>query len=98
MLVQLDSSIYHESEQMTRIENRNGDLVLETIDTGDQVDLVMISLLKQEHGKTSIFAHNNGAVSSIKWNNGSKKFETTSTDANVTVRPICQVLGTVAWF
>ena len=70
---QQDSSIYH-SGTNTYLDNRNGDLILQTIDTGEGGNGDDI-IIKAGTGKTSIFAHNNGAVE--LWNNGSKKFETT---------------------
>ena len=75
-----DSTLYHDGTD-TRIENRTGDLVLETIDTGEGGSGDDI-IIKAGTGKTSIFAHNNGAVE--LWNNGSKKLETTGAGVTVT--------------
>ena len=71
---QQDSSIYHDGTDAI-FSSRNGDIILHTIDTGEGGSGDDI-IIKAGTGKTSIFAHNNGAVE--LWNNGSKKFETTS--------------------
>ena len=75
-----DASLYHDGTD-TRIENRTGDLVLETIDTGEGgagADIV----IKAGTGKTSVLATANGAVE--LWNNNSKKFETSGIGVTVT--------------
>jgi len=77
---QIDSSIYHSGTD-TKFDNRTGDLILETIDTGEGgagADIV----IKAGTGKTSVLANVNGAVE--LWNNGSKKFETTGYGVTVT--------------
>ena len=77
---QQDGSIYHNGTD-TRFDNRNGDLILETIDTGEGgagADIV----IKAGTGKTSVLANVNGAVE--LWNNGSKKLNTRSAGIDVT--------------
>ena len=77
---QHDSSIYHSGTDATFV-SRNGDIVLQTIDTGEG-GLGDDIIIKAGTGNTSIFAHNNGAVE--LYHNNSKKFETTSTGITVT--------------
>ena len=64
----------------TYFTNRTGDLIIQTIDTGDNGNGDDI-IIKAGTGKTSIFAHNNGAVE--LWNNGSKKLETTGIGVSI---------------
>ena len=75
-----DLAIYHDGTD-TRFDNKTGDIILQTIDTGTGGSGDDI-IIQAGTGKTSIFAHNNGAVE--LWNNGSKKFETISTGCSIT--------------
>ena len=77
---QQDSSIYHDGTNATFV-SRTGDIILQTIDTGEGGSGDDI-IIKAGTGKTSIVAHNNGAVE--LWNDGSKKFETTTTGVSLT--------------
>ena len=62
------------------IENKTGDLIIESIDTDGGSGANVI--INAGTGKTSIVANVNGSVE--LWNNGSKKLETISTGATVT--------------
>ena len=74
-----DFAIYHNGTN-TKFDNKTGDLIIETIDTGDgNGDDIII---KAGTGKTSIFAHNNGAVA--LWHNGSEKLSTISAGCSIT--------------
>lgn len=92
-----DASLYHDATD-TRIENRTGDLILETIDTDQSAGADIV--IKAGTGKTSVLANVNGSVE--LWNNGSKKFETTGGGASVTgdlyVSGNLNVVGTAVTF
>ena len=87
-----DLAIYHDGTD-TRFNNKTGDIILQTIDTGDNGNGDDI-IIQAGTGKTSIFAHNNGAVE--LWDNGSKKFETISAGCSITGE--LQVTGDITAF
>ena len=87
-----DLAIYHDGTD-TRFDNKTGDIILQTIDTGDNGNGDDI-IIQAGTGKTSIFAHNNGAVE--LWDNGSKKFETISAGCSITGE--LQVTGDITAF